>query len=1098
MHMKKLCSVIGTLLVIGSVSLATAATFTSPGGVTFINGNGITPAGTYPSTINVSGLSGTISSLTVTLTGLTHPRPDDIDILLVGPNGGKMVIMSDVGGVNALNNVTLTLDDSAASLMPDSGQISSGSYKPSNVDSTVADTFAAPAPAGPYSLSAPAGSATLGTVFAGASPNGAWSLYIVDDAAGPTGQSASLTSWSVNITTTTATAATTTTVTSAPATQAYVGDLVTLTASVTSSATVNSGSILFKDNGVGIGANVGVNTSGQATITTAGLAQGTHLITAQYNGATGFGASSGTTTLTIDNHTTQSAGNTFANSGAITINDAAPASVYPSRIFVTGLSGTLSKVTVQLKALNHPRPDDLDFLLVGPHGEKFVVLSDVGGTTAASGLNLTLDDSAAALAPDSAALGSSTYKPTDVDTADTFPAPAPAAPYNCPAPAGIATLTNTFAGTDPNGTWSLYIVDGTAGPSGQVASLASGWALTFTTSSDAPTTTAVTSSSPANHSATGDSVTFTAAVTKTATGTAATAGTVTFSEGTNILTGPIALNGSGQATFTTTTLSEGSHLITASYSGNPGTFNLSGGSLTQSIDTPTTVVGNTFANPGAIAFSDSGPASVYPSHIVVTNNGKASHVTLQLKGLTHPRLDNLDILLVSPSGAAFAVLSDVGGVNPASSLNLTLDDTANTALPNLTEVASGTYKPTAFNTDSDFWPLPAPAAPAFAAPFGTSTFASAFNGTDIAGTWSLYIVDDTAGPTGVANGSLAAGWSLTFTAPLILSVSTNVIAISETDQCGALVSFSAAASGLPAPTLTYQIGNTVITSPYLFPGGLTTVTCIAHNGAEADKTDTFTVNVLDTQAPVVSAPDLFLVIPSDSTSTNVAYTLTATDNCGVVSNWCVPPSGSAFLPGTTKVACTVYDAAGNTGSCSFTVDVDRQPIAGSHFLGTSANRPLTIPVTKLLANDSDPDNDPLSLALSTFTTSKGGAVSLLANSVFYQPPSEFAGLDQFVYDLADGRGGVTQATVLIDVVSTNSPDFHHLSISLSSSQVPQVNLSLLGIPTWTYTIQTAPEVTGPWTDVEPAILAGPDGLMHFSDTTVTGSDVRFYRFVSTP
>jgi hypothetical protein len=60
-------------------------------------------------------------------------------------------------------------------------------------------------------------------------------------------------------------------------------------------------------------------------------------------------------------------------------------------------------------------------------------------------------------------------------------------------------------------------------------------------------------------------------ITATVTGSsgAVTEGTVTFREGVNVLAGPLALNGAGQASFTISTLAVGSHAITASYSGSP-------------------------------------------------------------------------------------------------------------------------------------------------------------------------------------------------------------------------------------------------------------------------------------------------------------------------------------------------------------------------------------------------------------------------------------------------------------------------------------------------------------------------------------------------
>ena len=58
----------------------------------------IGPADPYPSTCSISGLSGTITDVNLVLDGLSHYTPDDIDILLVGPQGQDAVVMSDAGG----------------------------------------------------------------------------------------------------------------------------------------------------------------------------------------------------------------------------------------------------------------------------------------------------------------------------------------------------------------------------------------------------------------------------------------------------------------------------------------------------------------------------------------------------------------------------------------------------------------------------------------------------------------------------------------------------------------------------------------------------------------------------------------------------------------------------------------------------------------------------------------------------------------------------------------------------------------------------------------------------------------------------------------
>jgi len=52
----------------------------------------------YPSTISVSGLTGVVGKVTVSLNGLSHSFPDDLDIMLISPTGQKIMLMSDCGG----------------------------------------------------------------------------------------------------------------------------------------------------------------------------------------------------------------------------------------------------------------------------------------------------------------------------------------------------------------------------------------------------------------------------------------------------------------------------------------------------------------------------------------------------------------------------------------------------------------------------------------------------------------------------------------------------------------------------------------------------------------------------------------------------------------------------------------------------------------------------------------------------------------------------------------------------------------------------------------------------------------------------------------
>jgi hypothetical protein len=111
-----------------------------------------------------------------------------------------------------------------------------------------------------------------------------------------------------------------------------------------------------------------------------------------------------------------------------------------------------------------------------------------------------------------------------------------------------------------------------------------------------------------------------------------------------------------------------------------------------------------------------------------------------------------------------------------------------------------------------------------------------------------------------------------------------------------------------------------------FALGTTTVTCGATDAAGNTGTDTFTVRVVDTTAPTVTAP-ANLVVGNDSPSgATVTYSgATASDLVsGSPTVTCTPASGSRFPLGTTAVTCTATDAAGNEGSDSFTVEVQDQ------------------------------------------------------------------------------------------------------------------------------------------------------------------------------
>ncbi|MEW6129458.1 MAG: C25 family cysteine peptidase [Acidobacteriota bacterium] len=148
----------------------------------------------YSSNIAVSGLNTGTVKVSVTLTNFSHTWPRDVDVMLEAPTGQKVMLMSDVGGTNpGVSNLTLTIDEDAASNFPSSGSgFVTGSYRPTNLnDGEGGDTFPSPAPAAPYSN-------TLADLK-GLNPNGTWRLWVVDDVGGDGGSISG--GWCLNIST---------------------------------------------------------------------------------------------------------------------------------------------------------------------------------------------------------------------------------------------------------------------------------------------------------------------------------------------------------------------------------------------------------------------------------------------------------------------------------------------------------------------------------------------------------------------------------------------------------------------------------------------------------------------------------------------------------------------------------------------------------------------------------------------------------------------------------------------------------------------------------------------------------------------------------
>ena len=134
-----------------------------------------------------------------------------------------------------------------------------------------------------------------------------------------------------------------------------------------------------------------------------------------------------------------------------------------------------------------------------------------------------------------------------------------------------------------------------------------------------------------------------------------------------------------------------------------------------------------------------------------------------------------------------------------------------------------------------------------------------------------------------------------------------------------------------------------------------------------------------------------------------------------------------YFWGAASFEYTVRDSAGltSTGLVNFTVTpVNNAPVAQDDLILTDGAAPLLedfpilLSVAELLANDTDPDLEPLSLLSVGAIT--GGAVELLGNgTILFTPTPNFNGDAKFRYTVSDGLGGMSEAFATLRYQAVN-------------------------------------------------------------------------------
>jgi hypothetical protein len=139
-----------------------------------------------------------------------------------------------------------------------------------------------------------------------------------------------------------------------------------------------------------------------------------------------------------------------------------------------------------------------------------------------------------------------------------------------------------------------------------------------------------------------------------------------------------------------------------------------------------------------------------------------------------------------------------------------------------------------------------------------------------------------------------------------------------------------------------------IDAPFMV--GITTITWTATDASGNLAKASQSIKVKDVEAPSLSVPLDFALKATSPSGATATYQVNASDNVAVTSLSCVRASGAAFPIGINSVICTASDAAGNSASASFSVNVIDAPTQMRNLLAYVAGLGMPEGTTNPLVN----------------------------------------------------------------------------------------------------------------------------------------------------
>src|SRR6185437_3540149 len=446
------------------------------------------------------------------------------------------------------------------------------------------------------------------------------------------------------------------------------------------------------------------------------------------------------------------------------------------------------------------------------------------------------------------------------------------------------------------------------------------------------------------------------------------------------------------------------------------------------------------------------------------------------------------------------------------------------------------------DSDADGDPLSVPAASVTAPAHGTAavnadgsftyTPAADFNGTD---TFTYHASDGTAPSTAATvtitvtpvndppaarddNYATAEDTPLTVPAPGVLG--------NDSDADGDPLSVPAASVTAPAHgTAAVNADGSFTYTPAADYNGTDSITYHASDGTAPSTAATVTITVTPVNDPPAARDDNYRteedtplsttaskmagVLANDSDAdgdplTAVLVTGPAHGTLSLNSNGSFTYTPAAGFSGTDSFTYRATDGVLGSNAATVTITVVRPgtPVAVDDSYRTGQDTPLMVPPPGVLANDSDPNGDPLRIEIRSVTAPAHGTLNLSKSDggdFTYTPATGFTGQDSFTYRATDGVLGSNVATVTITV----APKIVFASTRDGNSEIYVMNSDGSGVTRLT---------TNPATDTPPvwspnhrkiAFISTRDGnpriyVMNADGTALTRLPDKFSGIDATP